>query len=185
MGIPLKPIHDFNEVHMKNSLSLMFILALGLMGSPAQAIQHQDQTIHVACSYCGMDRTKFGHSRMLVEYENGDEVGTCSIHCMALELANAIDRIPKHLYVADYTTGNLVTAEEAIWVIGGDRHGVMTSRAKWAFAQQSDADTFIAEHGGTLADFDQAIKASYEDMYQDTQRIRKMRAMKTMKMKKQ
>lgn len=170
---------------MRNLLTILFALSLCLSGSPAQAVQHQDQLNHPSCSYCGMDRTKFGYSRMLVEYEDGGEVGTCSIHCMALEFANAIDRIPKHLFVADYISGDLVTAEEAIWVIGGDRHGVMTSRAKWAFAQQADAETFIAEHGGTIADFDQAMKASYEDMYRDTQRLRKMRAMKKMKMKKQ
>ncbi|WP_321389211.1 nitrous oxide reductase accessory protein NosL [uncultured Desulfuromusa sp.] len=166
-------------------LSVFLLLAVfSMVTSLTQAGQHQDQTSHPSCSYCGMDRVKFGHSRMLVEYEDGGEVGTCSIHCMALEFANAIDRVPRHLFVADYRTGELVTAEKAIWVLGGDKQGVMTSRAKWAFAQQSDADAFIAGHGGTIADFDQAMKASYEDMYQDTQRIRKMRAMKKMKMKK-
>ncbi|SDZ82188.1 Nitrous oxide reductase accessory protein NosL [Desulfuromusa kysingii] len=170
---------------MKRLSALLFILLLSLTGSPALAQQHQDQVVHATCSYCGMDRTKFGHSRMLVEYEDGSEVGTCSIHCMALEFANAIDRVPKHLFVADYQTGTLLTAETAVWVLGGDKQGVMTSRAKWAFAQQSDAEAFIASHGGVIANFDQAMKASYEDMYQDTQRIRKMRAMKKMKMKKQ
>ena len=170
---------------MKNLSAILFVLFLCLPGSLAQAAQHQDQLNHVACSYCGMDRTKFGHSRMLVEYEDGGEVGTCSIHCMALEFANAIDRMPKRLFVADYLSGELVLSDQAKWVIGGDRHGVMTSRAKWAFAQQSDADAFIAAHGGTKASFEEAMKASYEDMYTDTQRIRKMRAMKKMKMKKQ
>ena len=122
---------------------------------------------------------------MLVEYADGGGVGTCSIHCMALEFANAIDRMPKHLFVADYLSGELLMAEQAIWVLGGDKWGVMTSRAKWAFKQQSDADAFIAGHGGAIANFDQAMKSSYEDMYQDTKRIRKMRAMKKMKMKKQ
>ena len=170
---------------MKKLATFLFILAISLSGSFAQAVQHQDQLSHVACLYCGMDRTKFAHSRMLVEYENGDEVGTCSIHCMALEFANALDRTPKQIFVADYLTGKLVISNKAVWVLGGKKPGVMTSRAKWAFAQQSDADAFVAGHGGTIANFEQAMKASYEDMYQDTLRIRKMRAMKKMKMKKQ
>lgn len=170
---------------MKRIITFLFVLVISLTGSLTQAAQHQDQIAHVACSYCGMDRTKFAHSRMLVEYEDGGEVGTCSIHCMALEFANAIDRTPKSIFVADYLTGELVTANKAVWVLGGEKSGVMTSRAKWAFTQQSDADAFVAGHGGAIANFDQAMKASYEDMYQDTQRIRKMRAMKKMKKKKQ
>ena len=168
---------------MKNTLAFFLIFTLSLTGSFALAVQHQDQVAHISCSYCGMDRTKFAHSRMLVEYEDGGEVGTCSIHCMALEFANAIDRMPKRLFVADYLSGELLIAEQAVWVLGGDKRGVMTSRAKWAFKQQSDADAFIVGHGGTIASFDQAMKSSYEDMYQDTKRIRKMRAIKKMKMK--
>ena len=150
--------------------------------TPVLAGQHQDQLDHQSCGYCGMDRTMFGHSRMLVKYQDGGEVGTCSIHCMALEFANAIDRMPKQILVADYRSGDLLIADQAVWVLGGDQQGVMTARAKWAFGQRSDADAFIAEHGGVIADFDQAMKASFEDMYQDTQRIRKMRAMKKKKM---
>ncbi len=167
--------------NMKKIILVLFVLIISLTSFFAQASQHPDQLSYSTCQYCGMDRTKFGHSRMLVEYEDGGEVGTCSIHCMALEFANAIDRMPKRLLVADYLTGKLVIAEKAIWILGGDKNGVMTSRAKWAFAQQSDADNFIAAHGGTIANFDQAMKASYEDMYQDTQRIRKMRKMKKRK----
>ena len=170
---------------MKKLLAVLLVCLFFLAPSLTSATPHHDQTIHVTCSYCGMDRTKFGHSRMLVEYEDGGEVGTCSIHCMALEFANAIDRLPKQILVGDYNSRELIDANRAIWVLGGDRQGVMTSRAKWAFSDQAAAETFIKNHGGEIVDFDRAMKASYEDMYQDTRRIRKMRAMKKMKMKKQ
>ena len=172
-------INTYGDI-MKNFFIAVLFCLIG--SSLVIAAQQQDQLDHLSCSYCGMDRTKFGHSRMLVKYQDGGEVGTCSIHCMALEFANAIDRTPEQLLVADYNSGNLIDAERAIWVLGGDRQGVMTARAKWAFAERSTADAFIAEHGGVIIDFDQAMKASYEDMYQDTQRIRHMRAMKKMKM---
>lgn len=168
---------------MKKILLVLLIGGLSFISIQALAAKHEDQIAHVACSYCGMDRTKFAQSRMLVEYEDGGEVGTCSIHCMALEFANAIDRMPKRLLVGDFNTRELIDAEKAYWVLGGDVRGVMTSRAKWAFSEQLAAKEFIAEHGGVIVDFDQAMKASYEDMYQDTQRVRKMRAMKKMKMK--
>jgi copper chaperone NosL len=57
----------------------------------------------------------------------------------------------------------------------------MTKRAKWAFEKKEDAEKYIAEHGGTLATFEEAMKASYEDMYADSKMIREKRKMKKMK----
>ena len=60
--------------------------------------------------------------------------------------------------------------------------GVMTKRAKWAFAKKGDAEKFVTENGGKLASFDEAIKATFDDIYADTKMIREKR--KTMKMHK-
>ena len=68
-----------------------------------------------------------------------------------------------------------------MWVIGGNKMGVMTKRAKWAFADETAAQSFIAQNGGNLAGFEEAIKATFEDMYQDTKMIREKRKMKKMK----
>jgi len=130
------------------------------------------------CKYCGMDRQKFAHSRMVLEYADGSGTGLCSIHCAAVDLAQGIDKTPKTIQVADYGAKNLLDAEKASWVIGGHRPGVMTRRAKWAFADQSAAAAFVKEHGGQPASFDDAMKASYEDMYADTKMIREKRAKK-------
>jgi nitrous oxide reductase accessory protein NosL len=86
--------------------------------------------------------------------------------------------------VGDYNTKKLVDAELAFWVIGGNKPGVMTKRAKWAFEKKADAETFIQKEGGSLASFDEAIKASYEDIYADTKMIRERRKMKRMQMEK-
>jgi len=48
----------------------------------------------------------------------------------------------------------------------------MTQRAKWAFEKRADADAFIRGHGGSLATFDDAIKATFEDMYADIKTVR-------------
>ena len=68
------------------------------------------------------------------------------------------------------------------WVIGGEKPGVMSKRAKWAFEKEADARDFIKTNGGILATFDDAIKAAYEDMYADTKMIRERRKMKKMQM---
>ena len=61
---------------------------------------------------------------------------------------------------------------------------VVVKFAKWAFENQADAEQFIKQSGGDLASFEDALKAAYEDMYQDTKMIREKRKMMRMKMKK-
>ena len=137
-----------------------------------------------SCKYCGMDRAKFAHSRMLLEYDDGSFVGTCSVHCLAVDLALNIDNTPKTIQVGDYGTKNLVDAEKAFWVVGGSKMGVMSKRAKWAFAKKEDAEKFTKENGGAMATLDEAMKGAYEDMYADTKMIRERRKMRKMEHKK-
>jgi len=155
-------------------LASILVLALASTVFAAAA----DLEKHPSCSYCGMDRTKFAHSRMLLEYDDGSSSGTCSLHCAAVDLANNIDKTPRSIGVADYYSKKLIDAEKAFWVIGGSKPGVMTSNPKWAFETRLTAERFIKENGGTLASFDASIKAAYEDMYQDTRQIRERRKMK-------
>jgi copper chaperone NosL len=170
------------EENMKKGLFLVILLIVGLM-APELTLAQDDVKKHASCKYCGMNRAQFAHSRVFIEYEDGTSEGTCSIHCAAVDFALNIDKIPKTIYVGDYNTKQLVEVEKAIWVIGGSKPGVMTKRAKWAFAKKEDADKFKAENGGDLGTFDQAIKMAYEDMYQDTKMIQERRKMKKMQHK--
>jgi nitrous oxide reductase accessory protein NosL len=76
--------------------------------------------------------------------------------------------------VGDYQTRELINAQAAWWVIGGSKSGVMTNRAKWAFEARRDALAFIDRHGGQIADFDAAMKAAYEDMYEDMRTLKEL-----------
>ncbi|HMK56607.1 MAG TPA: nitrous oxide reductase accessory protein NosL [Dissulfurispiraceae bacterium] len=136
-----------------------------------------DISKHASCHLCGMDRAKFAHSRILIEYDDGTTAGTCSIHCAAIDLAVNIDKTPKVVKVGDYNSKNLIDAETAVWVIGGNKPGVMSKRAKWAFAKKEDAEGYIKANGGSIATFDEVMKAAYEDMYADTKMIRDKRKM--------
>jgi len=157
-------------------IGLALFLVLG-----GTAFAQEDIQKYPSCKYCGMDRQQFAHSRVYIEYDDGTTMGTCSIHCAAIDLALNIDKTPKAIKVGDYQTKSLIDAEKASWVIGGSKMGVMTKRAKWAFEKKDDAEKFIAGNGGTLAAFDEAIKSSYEDMYQDTKVIREKRKMRKKK----
>ena len=142
------------------------------------ASAREDIDAYPACKYCGMDRAKFAHSRVLIDYDDGTSEGLCSIHCAAVDLALNIDKTPRAIMVADFNTRQLIDAEKAFWVMGGGKMGVMTKNAKWAFGSGKDAAAFIAANGGRQATFDEVMKASYEDMYADTKMIREKRKMK-------
>jgi copper chaperone NosL len=165
-------------------MTLIGFLVFALAGMiPAYA--DEDIAKHPECPYCGMDRAKFARTRMLFTYEDkGAEIGFCSIHCAAVDLALVLDRVPTYYGVGDYNTKKLIDAEKAFWVIGGDQIGVMTKRAKWAFENKSDAEQFIGAHGGQLATFEESLEAAYADMYKDNQMIREKRKMMREKMKK-
>jgi copper chaperone NosL len=150
---------------------------LAILMLPIASWAQDDVAKQASCKYCGMDRKMFAHSRMLVIYEDGSYMGTCSLHCTAIELALNIDKTPRSIEVGDFKTKKLIDAEKAVWVIGGSKPGVMTKRAKWAFESKADAEAFINDNGGKPASFDEAIKASYEDMYADTKMIREKRKM--------
>ncbi|HEU0264847.1 MAG TPA: nitrous oxide reductase accessory protein NosL [Geobacterales bacterium] len=112
------------------------------------------------CEQCGMDRTTFAQSRMLILYADGSTVGVCSLHCAAVELQESKEKPLSSLMVADYTTKELIDARKATWVVGGKKKGVMTAQAKWAFAKPEEAKRFMEENGGTLNTFDQALHAA-------------------------
>ncbi|MCX5806058.1 MAG: nitrous oxide reductase accessory protein NosL [Proteobacteria bacterium] len=165
----------------KKLLLVGFIICINMFWT-GTAFSEADIDTNKACSYCGMDRGQFSHSRMLIIYDDGTELAVCSLHCAAVDLAIHLDKTPKTIKVGDYNTKKLIDAEQALWVIGGTKPGVMTKRGKWAFERKADADAFIKANGGSIATFDEAIKATYEDMYADTKMIREKRKM--MKQKK-
>ncbi len=112
------------------------------------------------CFHCGMDRKAFGFSRMLLRFNDGTVVGVCSLHCAAAELAANPTRMPAHVEVADRDTRALIDAENAYWVLGGSKPGVMSAKATWAFAEKKSAEKFVKKHGGRFVPFKEALNAA-------------------------
>lgn len=134
------------------------------------------------CVYCGMSRAKYGHSWVIIRHEDGSEAGVCSVHCAAIDMALHSELPVSKITVGDYDTKQQIDADKAYWVIGGERMGVMTARAKWAFESKKAADNFMRVHGGRPATFEEVMRAAFEDMYEDTLILQKKR--KLMKMRK-
>ncbi len=131
----------------------------------AKQLKMMDLKAFPECKYCGMFREKYAHSRALIEYDEGTMVGTCSVHCLGIDLALNTDKTPKAILVGDYFSKKLIDAEKAFWVLGGSKMGVMSIRGKWAFEDKEGLSKFIKENGGRISTFDEALKAAYEDLY--------------------
>lgn len=161
------------------TLAVIAIASLLQLGAVAVADHHLgDVKEGPSCKYCGMDRAKFAASRMVVEFDDGTKLHACSLHCVAVDLALQIDRTPVAIRVADVNTQELLDAEKAYWVVGGKRPGVMSKRGKWALGEKAAAKAFVKQEGGLIVTFEDAMKAAYEDMYQDTRMIRERRKAK-------
>lgn len=148
-------------------IAMLLVLSLGTVCFADGKVEAPD-----ACAHCGMDRTKFAHSRMIVTYTDGSSTGTCSLNCVVTDMKSAQKKTVKSFQVADYNTKKLNDAKTAAWVIGGSRKGVMTKEAKWAFADKKDADAFIKVNGGKHATFADALKAA-EGEYAEKAKSRK------------
>ncbi len=152
------------HINMKKVLYVLVIFAFCIM-LPLYSFAAADGVEGPkACKQCGMDRTTFDQSRMLIVYADGISVGVCSIHCAAAELNQNRGKQVKSLMVADYMTKELTDAKAATWTMGGMKKGVMTSVGKWAFAKQADAQKFIQEYGGRMITFDEALKAAENEI---------------------
>jgi nitrous oxide reductase accessory protein NosL len=139
----------------------LFLVFAGLFASTVQA--EDDIHNHRQCAECGMDRKAYGFSRMLLVYAGGNEVGVCSLHCAVETMDRRKDQPVQTLLVADRNTHELIPAEEAVWVLGGKKRGVMTRRAKWAFQEKSAAESFIKEYGGEIVTWHEALAAARAD----------------------
>jgi copper chaperone NosL len=131
------------------------------------------------CPYCGMDRKEHNKTRMLVQYSDDLADGVCSIHCLALSLSLNIDREPKGIWGPDFGSTveprPLVPVDNLTYLIGADLKHAMTKKSKHSFASADVAKEFQAKHGGTLGNFNDALRESYLGMADDVAQIRKMR----------
>ncbi|MGB9082637.1 MAG: nitrous oxide reductase accessory protein NosL [Desulfuromonadaceae bacterium] len=116
-----------------------------------------------SCSQCGMDRKAYGYSRVIVTYKDGRTAGVCSLHCAVTDIDADKKRDVASVMVADRDSRVLIHAEKAVWVMGGRKRGVMTQRAKWAFASQEAAQSFVDSNGGQIITWDAALQAARED----------------------
>lgn len=153
------------------NLKMLFsCLLLALLSTSVAGASHDDINRQRQCSQCGMDRQAYGFSRALVIYEDGRQVGVCSLHCAVSEIDSNSQRALKTLLVADRNSHMLINAEKAYWVMGGGKRGVMTLRPKWAFGIDTAAREFVKSSGGKMVGWEEVLAAAREDAMSDAHR---------------
>ncbi|SDK06476.1 nitrous oxide reductase accessory protein NosL [Aliiruegeria lutimaris] len=128
-----------------------------------------------------MMRQQWSHTRHLIHYDDDTADGTCSIHCAAISLSLNMDRGPRVIYAGDAGAEGevkpLADTAEMAYVINPAKMGTMTKVSKWAYADKAAAEAAAAEAEGTsIVGFDDALRAAFASMAEDTIAIRKRRA---------
>ena len=151
----------------KRRFAIITVLTMVLFGMANMNVLAQDDIdTHRSCANCGMDRKAYGYSRMLIQFEDGDMVGTCSLHCTVVKLDANSGRTVKSLLVADRDSRTLIDAERAIWVMGGGKRGVMSQLPTWAFQSKAGAEAFMKANGGKMVTWAEALDAAREELVQ-------------------
>ena len=111
-----------------------------------------------SCSICSMSIKKFYKTSHAVVYNDGKKEHFCSMSCLAKVMKKRKDI--KTTYVADASTGKLINAKSATYIIGSDVPSTMGAKnSKLAFASKSSAKAFQKKHGGNIGSFAIALKS--------------------------
>ncbi len=118
------------------------------------------------CSVCGMNLKMFYKT----SYIAGDKQ-YCSIRCLVADMeSNKIDL--NSIEVIDVNSQKPILAKDAYFVIGSDIKGTMSSVSKLAFKSKDEAIKFIKEHGGKLAQFQDALKEAQKSLDSDSSMVK-------------
>jgi hypothetical protein len=150
-------------IMLKIKLLPLLLCSILLLLPVLSVAASDDIKTHRECESCGMDRKMYGYSRMLLVFDDGFQVGVCSLHCAVTKCNELKNKKVKNILTADRDTQVLIDAEKAVWVIGGKKRGVMTQRPKWAFSGAAAARAFVVSNGGKIVTWKEALAAASED----------------------
>ena len=113
------------------------------------------------CPICGMKLPMFyktNHSAT----SNGKVKQYCSIHCLADDKHNNKSEL-KDMKVVAIDTLKFIDVKDAIYVVGSDKSGTMSSLSKYAFEGRMSARRFAKEYQGRIMKFDEAYAYALKD----------------------
>ena len=101
----------------------------------------------------------------IVQFESGEQKRACCAHC-GLMMQSQFNSVLQSL-TADYLFGHMVSANQAVYVLGSDLV-ICCVPSVLSFGSRQDADKFQKGFGGTIANIEEALQ--YLDEMTHTQR---------------
>ncbi len=142
----------------------MLLVSVSILGCASLESLSKSESIQVTnCPNCGMVLKEWAHTNH--EFSNSEgHFRTCSIHCLAdmrkksgLEPTNVVAALHLH-------PEKMVPADKAVYVIGSKDTGTMTQVSKLAFESSVAAGKFVAEKGGKMATFSEALAVATKEL---------------------
>ena len=139
---------------MKKAYFLFFfpcLIGAFLMGSPALFGGDMKR-----CIVCGMDLSRYPHTRYVVRTADGKEYGTCGVQC-GLTLHLRFKEKWKSATAADLLSNRSFDAREGFYVF---QSSVITDMAPGfiAFKRKGDAEKFAKGLGGRVVTYQEALE---------------------------
>ena len=106
------------------------------------------------CPSCNMSIKKYYKTSHALKHKDGTKEHFCSMGCLKKKKQSG-----DTIYVANSSTGKMIKAKNATYVIGSDVPSTMgAKKSKIAFGTKSAAKAFQKKHGGVIGSFNTALK---------------------------
>jgi len=114
------------------------------------------------CHVCGMDVSKYPHTRYVVTTKEGEEFSTCGVQC-GLTLHLRLKEKFKSATATDLLSNRSVDAQKAFFIY---KSTVITDMAPGfiAFATKTNAEKFQKGFGGQVVSYQEALEIWKEQM---------------------
>ena len=116
----------------KEARILIGVFAVFIVFSSAVTVRTEE----ISCFYCGMKKSEYGHSWMIVNYNDHSTGEFCSLHCACIDMLMHGEKTAATVLVADYYTKKFIEADQAFWIIGGGKPGVNRKKRRIQFRDQ-------------------------------------------------
>jgi nitrous oxide reductase accessory protein NosL len=141
---------------MKNARIVMFSLAVLLILAVAGAATAQDK-----CPLCGMSLSGNENTAFVVTMKTGETVTYCCPHCGLWVMATEKDKV-QSAKARDFISGEWIGAEKAVYLYKSK--AVPACSPSWiAFGSKKEAEMFKKGFGGTIYEYEAALKARAKD----------------------
>lgn len=160
---------------------LLVLLSLGLVLSLPSFAKEVDPKFKVAkgkpeliqqgsekafCPVCAMSvKHNYKTSHGVVAADAKDNRQYCSVRCVLVDGKHTHEG-HKHV-VTDAKTEKLIDAATATYVVGSKVPGTMSKVSKIGFASKADAESFKADFGGEIMNYDAMMAAAQDSLKSD------------------